>query len=328
VSLPARTTPGSVQEPVREPERRYLVVWNPAAGSKAGLPTNLTREEDLRRTMRTAGLGEDLFVGGSEAATRRRIREAVAEGVDVIVAAGGDGTAILVAEEVMGTSSALGILPLGSAMNLGRSLGIPRDLAAAADLLATGEVVSVDVGKAPDGPFFQMVSVGISAAVLSELNRLIEGQFDSFVGAIRAIVAYRPATMRIELDDETVETHALMVVVANEPFTGAGLTLAPEASMDDGMFDVAVYRRFSRWELVRHLLSIVAGRRRYSPKVRTYRSTAVRISAHRPLPARADARDLGTTPIELEVIPGALRVVVAARESRPPASLGGPALSA
>jgi diacylglycerol kinase (ATP) len=98
--------------------------------------------------------------------------------------------------------------------------------------------------------------------------------------------------------------------------------------MDDGRFDIAVYRHFSRWELARHMVSIVAGRRRYSPKVRTFRSKRVRITAHRPLPARADARGLGTTPIELEVVPGLLKVVVPRRESRPPASLGGPALSA
>jgi diacylglycerol kinase (ATP) len=311
----------------RPPARRQLVIWNPAAGSKAGLPTNPTTEDDLRRTMRKAGLGEDLFAGGSEEATRQRVRDAVAAGVELIVAAGGDGTAGLVAEEIIGTSTALGILPLGSAMNIGRSLGIPRDLDAAAEILATGEIVAVDVGRALDGPFFEMASVGINAAVLAEAHRLAEGAWDSIMGMIRAIVTYRPATMRLEMDDETVESGALMVVVANTPFTGAGLTLAPEARMDDGRFDIAVYRHFSRWELTRHVLSIVAGRRRYSPKLRTYRSTRVRIAAHRPLPARADARSLGTTPLELEVVPRALRVMVPRRQARAPMAAGGPALT-
>jgi len=278
--------------------------------------------------MHRAGLGDDLFGGASEDAARQRVREAVEAGVDVVVAAGGDGTAGMVAEEIIGTPTALGFLPLGSAMNIGRSLGIPRELGAAAEILATGDIVTVDVGRASDGLFFEMASVGINAAVLAEAHRLAEGDYESIVGMIRAILTYRPATMTLEMDDETVETGALMVVVANTPFTGAGLTLAPEARMDDGRFDIAVYRHFSRWELARHMVSIVAGRRRYSPKVRTFRSKGVRITAHRPLPARADARDLGTTPIELEVVPHALKVVVAAHESRPPAALGGPALSA
>jgi diacylglycerol kinase (ATP) len=274
-----------------------------------------------------AGLGEDVFVGATEEAARRRIREAVDAGVEVIVAAGGDGTAGLVAEAIVGTSTALGILPLGSAMNIARSVGIPRDLAAAADIVATGEIATVDVGRAPDGLFFEMVSVGINAAVLGQAHKLAEGQFHSIAGVIGAIVAYRPATMTIELDHDTIQTGALMIVVANTPFTGAGLTLAPTARLDDGLFDIAVYRHFSRWELIRHALSIIAGRRRYSPKVRTYRSTTIRITSRRPLPARADARDLGETPLELEVVPHALRVVVPRRQDRASPAEGGPALT-
>jgi diacylglycerol kinase (ATP) len=303
-------------------------VWNPAAGSKAGLPTNGMSETELREVMHSAGLGTDLFVGEDPEAARRRIREAADAGVDVIVAAGGDGTADLVAEGIRGSSSALGILPLGSAMNLARSLGIPRDVPAAARILASGDIATVDVGRAPDGPFFEMASVGINAAVLAEAHRLADGKYESILGMIRAIVTYRPATMTIELDDETFRTGALMVVVANTPFTGAGLTLAPEARMDDGLFDVTVYRHFSRWELMRHVLSIVAGRRRYSPKVRTWRSAVVRISSRRPLPARADARDLGTTPLELTIEPRSLRVIVPRLADRAAPIEGGPALSA
>jgi diacylglycerol kinase (ATP) len=310
----------------RSSAERVLVVWNPAAGSKAGLPTNGVTEDELRATMRAAGLGDDLFAGETEEATRERIREAVESGVEVVVAAGGDGTAGLVAGAIIGTPATLGILPLGSAMNIARSLGIPRDLSAAAEVLATGEIATVDVGRASDGLFFEMASVGIDAAVLGEAHKLAEGSYRSIFGLLRAIVVYRPATMTIELDLETVRTGALMIVVANTPFTGAGLTLAPDARMDDGLFDVAVYRHFSRWELVRHGLSIIAGRRSYSPKVRTYRSATVRIDARRPLPARADARDLGTTPLALEIVPSALRVIVPRSTNRAAPEAGGPAL--
>jgi diacylglycerol kinase (ATP) len=277
--------------------------------------------------MRAAGLGDDLFAGETEDAARQRIREAIESGVEVVVAAGGDGTAGLVGEAIVGTPAALGILPLGSAMNIARSLGIPRELEAAAEIVATGEVAAVDVGRAPDGLFFEMASVGINAAVLGEAHKLAEGSYRSIVGLLRAIVIYRPATMTIELDHETVRTGALMIVIANTPFTGAGLTLAPDARMDDGLFDVAVYRHFSRWELIRHGLSIIAGRRSYSPKVRTYRSARVRIGSRRPLPARADARDLGTTPLAFEIVPRALRVIVPRSTDRAAPEAGGPALT-
>jgi diacylglycerol kinase (ATP) len=317
--------PRSSDAPARA--RRFVIIWNPTSGTKAGLSTNAIGEPELREAMRTHGLGDELYAGPSEAAARERIRKAVEDGVEVIVAAGGDGTADLVAEGIRGSSSALGILPLGSAMNVARSLGVPRDLDEAARILATGEIATIDVGCAPDGPFYEMASVGINAALLGEAHKLAEGAYHSILGMLRAIVAYRPATMIIELDEGTVRTGALMLVVANAPFTGAGLTLAPDARLDDGKFDVVVYRHFSRWELIRHGFAILAGRRAYSPKIRTWRSSRVRISSHRPLPARADDRDLGTTPLELTVDPRAVRVVVPRRATRAAAAAGGPALT-
>jgi diacylglycerol kinase (ATP) len=123
-------------------------------------------------------------------------------------------------------------------------------------------------------------------------------------------VRYRPARMSIHLEGGRTRTRALMVTVANGPYTGAGMTVAPGARLDDGQFDVRVFRRFSKARLIRHLLSIAFGRYRYAPEVDTYRSRTVRIETARPLPARADSRDLGTTPVEFRVRPGALRVVV------------------
>ncbi len=276
--------------------------------------------------MSAHGLGDDLFVGESAAAVRARVDDAVRHGVDVVVAAGGDGTVGLVADRLTGTTAALGILPAGSAMNVARSLGIPRDLDAAAALIACGVVTTIDIGRASDGTFLEMASVGLNAAILGEAHRFAEGSFD-LIGLVRAVVRYHSAPMTIDLDDGTVHTGALMVVVANTPFTGAGLTLAPAARLDDGLFDVAVFRHFSKFELLRHLVSIVAGHRRYSPKVETHRSARVRVSGQRRLPARADDRDLGTTPIEVVVVPSALRVVVAPPEDRVAASDGGPALT-
>ncbi len=89
-----------------------------------------------------------------------------------------------------------------------------------------------------------------------------------------------------------------MVRVANSPYTGLGFTVAPDAILDDGRFDVESFSHFSRPDLFRHPSSIMAGRRRSSPKVRSFRSRRVRIESVHPLPVRADNFDLGTTPVE------------------------------
>ncbi len=305
--------------------RRYRIVRNPTAGSKGGITTNACTPEDLCALAERHGLGDDVLEPGSEEATHEAVRSAVADGIDVVVAAGGDGTAGLVAEDLLGTDTALAVLPLGSVMNIARALGVPRELEPAAALIAGGEVVSIDVGEATTADdqrvrFFESGSVGMNAAMFREAARFDDGDWGSILRTVWVALRYRPARMRLELDDGLVRTRALMVTVSNGPYTGVGMTVAPNARLDDGKFDIRVFRGFSKWELVRHLAAIAFGRRRYAPHVSTYRSGSVGITSAHPLPARADGTDLGTTPVRFRTLPGALRVVRAARPDGGPTS--------
>jgi diacylglycerol kinase (ATP) len=299
-ALPAAPRPG----------RRIRVLWNAAAGSKGGIPTNRGSEEDVHELMARHGLGDDLVPTQSEEEARAAARSAIEDGYDLVVAAGGDGTIGLVAEELIGSRVALGMLPLGSVMNIPRMLGLPRDLDEAGSVLETGDVRLVDVGEVAGRPFFEAGSVGMNAAMFREVQRFDDGDWLSILRSVWVAVRYRPARMTIHLDDRLVRTRSLVVTVSNGPFTGAGMTIAPEARLDDGRFDVRIFRRFSKWELLRHLASIAFGRRRYTPQIDTYRSRRVRVESSRPLPCRADARDLGTTPVEFVTRPASLRVVV------------------
>ena len=303
--------------------RRYLVLRNPKAGSKGGIPTNQCSGEELSALARRHGLGDDVVEPADEAEAREIVRGAVADHVDVVVAAGGDGTARLVAEELQGTATALAVLPCGSVMNVARALGIPRDREAAAELIAHGEITSVDVGEAltADGRrirFLEAGSVGMNAAMFREAARFDKGDWASIFRTIWVALRFRPARMRLELDNGTLRTRALMVTISIGPYTGVGMTVAPAARLDDGLFDVRVFRGFSKWELLRHLGSIAFGRRRYAPHTSTYRSAAVTVSSAHPLPARADGVDLGATPVAFRTQPGALWVVIPPRDLRSP----------
>jgi diacylglycerol kinase family enzyme len=152
----------------------------------------------------------------------------------------------------------------------------------------------------------------MNAAMFREAQRFDRGDYLSVLRTIWVAIRYRPARMQIELDDRRLRTRALMVTVSNGPYTGAGMTVAPDARIDDGALDVCVFRHFSKLELLTHLATIAFGRRKYSPHVRMYRSRRVRITSATPLPCRADSNDLGMTPVEFVTKPRALRVVVAA----------------
>ena len=296
------------------PDPRVRVILNPNAGSKAGIPTNVRDpEEHVRSLMRAFDLGDDLVITESEDDAVAATNDAVRQGIGTVAAAGGDGTIGGIARELLNTETALAILPLGSVMNIARMLDLPRDPTAAAqaiaDARAAGTVRIIDVGHANEMVFFEAGSVGMNAVIFREANRFGEGDWRALFSAVRVAFRYRPARMTIELDDRAVSSRALMVAVANGPYTGLGFTVAPGANLEDGHFDVRLFRRFSRWELFKHFRSIAFGRRVYAPKVETFRSRRVHItSAHR-LPARADSHDLGTTPVTYTVVPGALRIV-------------------
>jgi diacylglycerol kinase (ATP) len=295
------------------PRRWIRVLVNPNSGAKAGIPTNTAAEDEVRAVLEPyfPELGQDLVVTGSEEEALAATRDAVAKGYDVVVAAGGDGTAGAVACELLGTETALGILPLGSVMNVARMLDIPRDLEGAASIIATGEVRTIDVGEAKGQIFFEGGSVGLNAAVFREAQRADSdsGRHRALWAALWVLIRYRPPRMVLHLDERVLTTRALAVGVANGPYSGLAFTVAPDAAIDDGKFDVVIFSRFSRTELIRHFISIAFGRRRYSAKTATYRSSWARIEGVHPLPCRADGHDLGFTPVEYVVRPGALRVV-------------------
>jgi diacylglycerol kinase (ATP) len=306
----------TVQSPPDQPptlRTRIRVLVNPSSGAKGGIPTNTVAEDDVRSVMdqHFPQLGDDLIVTGSEEEAIAAARDAVAQGYDVVVAAGGDGTVGTVACELLGKKTALGILPLGSVMNVARMLGIPRDLTEAAAIIAAGEVRAIDVGEAKGQIFFEGGSVGLNAAVFREAQQADSdsGRHQALLSALWVLLRYRPPRMVLHLDDRVLTTRALAVSVANGPYSGLGFTVSPDATPDDGLFDVVVFSRFSRTELIRHFVSIAFGRRRYSAKTATYRTSRVRIEGVHPLPCRADSHDLGFTPVEYVARPGALRVV-------------------
>jgi diacylglycerol kinase family enzyme len=195
-------------------------------------------------------------------------------------------------------------------MNIARMLGIPRDIEAAAEIIADGRTRMIDVGEANGVSFYETASVGMNAAMFATAQHFEDGDYGSPIKVLWTAFRYRPARMKLALDSGDVATRALMVTVSNGAYTGVGMTVAPDARLDDGRFDVRVFRHFSKLELLRHLASIAFGRRSYSPHVSTYRSASVRITSRHPLPARADSQDLGTTPLECVSRHAALRVIV------------------
>jgi diacylglycerol kinase (ATP) len=197
-------------------------------------------------------------------------------------------------------------------MNFVRTLEIPTELAAAAAVLRDGVIRQVDVGLVRDRPFFEIVSVGLSADAF-EHAQAVDRRHDwgAVLDLLRLVIGYRRSRMELELDDGTLRTRALAVAIANGPYTGMGVTLAPDARIDDGRLDVVVFEGLSPLGLLGHMLRVAGGREPPS-RFRHLTTTRAVVHAHHPLPVRADAADADETPVEVRIQPGALRVVAPA----------------
>jgi YegS/Rv2252/BmrU family lipid kinase len=297
---------------------RTCLIINPVAGRKAGLTTNALGVDDVQALLARHEIEAEVFCTEHEGHATDLARKAVAGGYTRVIAAGGDGTVAEVAEGLVGADACLGVLPLGSVMNVARMLAIPRDLDAAAEVIDAGQLARIDIGRAStrvrQTVFLEAAGIGIDAGLFAYVNEIDRGNWRSMRPLLKFMWRYRSRRLTLRLDGEAHRYRAMMLTVANGPYVGAALTMAPDALLDDGQFDIEVFTRFGKVELFRHLLSIIGGRRAYNPKVLTRRASVVEVAPDRPMMVHADSKPLGTTPARFEILPQALTVLVGAGE--------------
>lgn len=290
------------------------LIINPNAGQKVGLTTNALGLDDVRALLERHQIVADVLCTERAGHATELARQAARDGYEVAIAAGGDGTVAEVAEGLVNTDVELAVLPLGSIMNIARMLGIPRDLDQAADVIKQRRVARIDVGRARTSArttyFLEAAGIGIDAGLFAYFNQLDRGNWRSIRPLLTFMWRYRPRRVTLRLDGQVRRFRAMMVTVANGPYLGAALTLAPDARLDDHQFDVRVFTHFGKLELASHLWSISGGTRVYNPKVLTFRARSVEIVPTRPMMAHADSNPLGTTPARFDVVPSALSVIV------------------
>jgi diacylglycerol kinase family enzyme len=296
--------------------RRLLVIWNGSAGGRGGggdasaAPDPVLQE--VRDGLRDRGVEAEIFESPSEAATRERIAQARGGGgetggaprpFDAIVAAGGDHTVRSVAFELIGTDQPLGILPLGTAMNIARSLDLPLEIDGALDVLATGAPRPIDVGYVGDQPFLEVVSIGLAADLLNDATAVSEGRLRAAFDLLNRFVRHRRTRVWLDLDGRAVFHRVVTLAIANGRFSGRALEVAPDARIDDGMLDVTCYLGFGPLEVLKQLAKVVLGLGSGTRSV-SYRARRVGVRSHHPLPIRADSIDVGTTPTAITINAG------------------------
>jgi diacylglycerol kinase (ATP) len=218
-----------------------------------------------------------------------------------------------VANGVLGTSAALGIVPLGSGNDFAAHAGYPRrDPLAACRTLAEGAVRPVDVGRIQGGRAFLCVAgSGFDSEANEAANnvRFARGTMVYVAAVFQTLARFRPARFTLSLDGAAETFDGMFVSVGNARSYGGGMLIVPDASLDDGLFDVCVVRAMSRRALLGQFPRLFKGTHVRHPAVDVRRARTVELSADRPFTLYADGEPVGPLPVRLDVEPKALALI-------------------
>ena len=232
---------------------------------------------------------------------------------DIVVAVGGDGTVSEVAQGLMGSEKALGIIPCGSGNGLALHLGISRDPVRAVKVLNDGCIVKIDAGRMDGRPFFCTAGVGLDADVAFAFARSPKRGLGTYISTAWNLWMHgdRAKPYRVETDTETWSGPAVIITVGNANQWGNEARIVPKASLRDGLLDVTVVEPFATWEIPALAARLMTGKADRSRRVRSFRSAHVQIRRDHSGPAHLDGDPFEAgVDLSFGIVPGTLDVVV------------------
>ncbi len=298
--------------------RAYLI-WNPMAGQR-----DVRRPlEDATEVLEEAGWSVRSFETVHPGDGTRLARLAVAEGAHVAIAAGGDGTVNEVANGLVGSDVALGVLPVGTGNVWAKEMGYPawvlpyrHPLREAAQGLLDGAVRYIDVGRANGRHFVLWTGIGFDAEVAHEVEPLMEmrrrlGNVLYAVSGLSLALSFVGTRSTLVIDGRTFRQRVVMVVISNIQLYGGGLfRLAPAAYLDDGCLDVYVFRGQGTAATLHHFFSLLTQYHMRDPRVNYFQARRVELYTDKRMAVQIDGDADGQTPLRVEVVPRALKILV------------------
>lgn len=248
------------------------------------------------------------------------------DGVDVVVAIGGDGTVNEVARAIVHSSTALGIIPCGSGNGLARHLLLPLNVRKAIEVINRCEIRQLDYGIINDYPFFCTCGMGFDAFVSMKFAEAGKrGPITYVENVLREGLKYKPETYTIEDDNGTLQYKAFLISCANASQYGNNAYIAPQASMSDGLMDVIIMEPFDVFEAPQISIEMFSKTLDKNSKIKTFRTRHLHIRRDKPGVIHYDGDPVMTgADIDIELKPKGINIIVntmADRSERQPNAL-------
>jgi diacylglycerol kinase (ATP) len=291
-------------------KQKTLIILNPAARSD--------RAQAQRDTIAAVAEGAEIQITSAPGDARSLARQAVRDGFSSIVAAGGDGTVNEVANGLAGSAAAFGILPVGTMNVFATELGIPQnDLAAAWAVIAAGHRREIDLPKAGDEYFVQLAGAGLDAEVVQRTtpdSKRVLGPM-SYLITLAQVAARKPPIISVDPVDGPPREGSF-VLVGNGRLYGGPFVLFQDASLEDGLLDVLVFKNQSHWDLLRYVQAIAFGNHPELPDVEYFQTCGLRLMSREYVPVEVDGELTGALPCEIGFSSQKLHVLAPAHAGR------------
>jgi diacylglycerol kinase (ATP) len=284
---------------------RALLIVNPAAGKRTADDGDLA---ECVRLLVAAGFQLERRETGADGPSSADLaKAAIGDGYPSVIVAGGDGTVAPAAAALLDSGVTMGILPFGRFMNITNGLGIPLKPIDAARVIAERKTKRCDVGEVAGRHFFETCGVGLDADAFGAARLAERQRWGSALRRLWRWATAKPHRVEVTVDGKTTHHDALQILVVNSPYYAWALPLMPNADMTDGLFEVAIFPRMGRRDLIRSLVEIwLRGRPRTPPS--TQRGKQIEISGADPMPVHADGQMAGRLPVTVRCRAGALLV--------------------
>jgi diacylglycerol kinase (ATP) len=275
-----------------------------------------SRIEEVYRYLVDNGLKVDVAIAHPKREATPIVKKAIKNGYDMVIAMGGDGTIDAIIDGITGSEMRLGIIPAGTSNDVAKSLGIPDNLKEACALIAEGHTRKLDLGQISTGKtrksyFFMVTAIGLIATIYPMVSEIPEGKFTGIKEAVRAFLNFdAKPTVFLTLDDESkIKIETMLVTVANTPLIGAKNLVAPNAALDDGLLDVAVYPNYTKADLLAYFARTANEGQIADGTIQRYQARKIKVKTSPKLDVAAEGIIIGKGSAWIKVLPGALRVI-------------------
>lgn len=300
--------------------KRVRIIYNPTSGREAfkkHLP-------DVLEKLEIAGYETSCHATTCSGDATKAAIDAVNRAFDVVIAVGGDGT---LNEVVTGISQCdkekrpkLGLIPMGTTNDFARAVHIPRNIEDALNIIIKGDTIPVDVGLVDDEKYFINIAAGgriteLTYEVPSKMKTML-GQMAYYMKAIEMVPSIKSAHMKIQIDDEIFDEKAMLFLCALTNSVGGFEKLAPDASINDGLFTVLILKECSIAEFVKLVALALRGEHLDSPNVIYRKAKYVQVSSNEEVHLNLDGEYGGDAPVTFRNLKQHIEIFVPIDEIR------------